>query len=37
VLPTVQANLGYFKSILKKYFSSPEDKCPKRGKEAMDV
>jgi len=37
VLSKVHADLGYFKTILKKYFSSLEAKYPKRGKETTDV
>jgi len=32
-----KANLGYFKTILRKDFSSSEAKCPKRGKGTIDV
>jgi hypothetical protein len=37
VLSIVKANLGYFKTILKEDFSSPEAKCPKRGKGEKDI
>jgi hypothetical protein len=37
VLPTVKANLGYLETILKEDLSSPEAKCPKRGKGEMDI
>jgi hypothetical protein len=37
VLPTVKANLGYFKTISKEDFSSSEAKCPKRRKGEMDI
>jgi hypothetical protein len=37
VLPTVKANLSYFKTILKEDFSSPEAKRSKRGKGEMDI